>query len=279
MFKRSSYKDIIDYFDDHIEYYDNYASNPYWSFSDDLLKYIIKKNIYEHFKNSKSIKIFDAGGGTGNWAKFILNIQNGSVIIFDINPKMLKVAFKKLKLFHQGRYKTLEGNLEESSDYPAEKSDVIICLHCVIGFVRNTDKVLKNLYSHLAQNGLLILMAPNECHALNFSKLNNKLEEIERVLKDGTIKFKKDMPEIFCYTPNELKNKLISVGFKKVNVLGFPVTIYPNPIDTDPSRKDITREILIDKKKREELFEIEKQLSLNPKFAFRGNNLIAIAIK
>lgn len=279
IFKRSSYKEIIDYFDDHIDFYDSYAINPYWSFSDDLLKYLLKKFIYEQFKNKKKLKIFDAGAGTGNWTKYILDVQNSSAILFDMNPKMLQVAFKKLRSSQKSRYKIIEGNLEELADYPKEKSDVIICLHSVIGLARDTDKILKNFYSYLDHKGLLILMTPNKYHALSFSKANNNTQEIKRILQDSTVRFKKNMPEMFCYTPEELKQKLLNIGFKIVKVFGFPVTIYPDSKDTNPLRKETTNKILMDKKKRKELFEIEKILSSDHQQAWRGNNLIAVAKK
>lgn len=279
-FKRSTYKDILDYFDDHIEQYDSYAQNPFWSFSDDLLKYILIKFLRGNFKNRhKSIKIFDAGAGSGNWSKFLLDMSTGFSILLDINPKMLNTAVKKLNLLHRYRFKAIEGNLEILADYPKEKSDVVICLHGVIGMARNTSLILKNLYYYLEDNGIMFLMAPNKFHAYNFSKKRNNILEMERVLKDGSVKFKSDMPEMFCYYPDELEKELREAGFENITILGFPVTIYPVSSDTKPLMKDTTEIQLRDSKKRKELFEMEKILSLNPRFAYQGNNLIAIAKK
>lgn len=279
-FKRSTYKNILDYFDDHIEQYDSYAQNPFWSFSDDLLKYILIKFLRDHFKNRhKSIKIFDAGAGTGNWSKFLLDISCGSAILLDINPRMLNVALRKLNSLHKYRFKVMEGNLEVLTDYPKKRCDVIICLHGVIGMARNTSLILKNLYYYFEDDGIMFLMAPNKFHACNFSKKQNNIIEMERVLKDSTVKFKPDMPEMFCYYPDELEKELRQAGFKNITTLGFPATIYPASPDTKPLEKDTTEIRLRDSIKRKQLFEIEKILSLDPKFAYHGNNLIAISKK
>lgn len=280
-FYRSSYSDIYDFFNEINNDYDSDLRNPYWAFSHEILKYILKKFIDEHFCNFEKIKLFDAGAGTGNWSKFILD-SNRHIdgILFDMNKNMLDIAYLKNKKSKGNSIKFIEGNLETFDNFPSERGNLILCMHNVIGLGRNTDLILKNLYLYLEQNGIAFIMVPNKYHAFNFTrKYGNNFETI-RVINDKTVKFKPDMPEMFCYTPQEFEIKLINAGFREVTVLGFPVTIYPSIKDTKLMQKDTLEQQLKNAESRVRLLDLEKRLCLYPELAYRGgSSLIAICKK
>lgn len=281
LFARSTYKDICAFFDEASMDYDSDLKNPYWSFSHEILKFILRKFINEHFRANQKIRMFDAGTGTGNWSQYVLSLNeriDGN--LFDMNLNMLKFAHSKIAQLNANSVKIIEGNLEVISDFPRERSNLILCMHNVIGMGRNTDLMLSNLFSYLEDDGIAFIMAANKYHAFNFARQFRGEIEALRVLKDGTVKFKSDMPEMFCYTPLEFSNILFSVGFTEVTVLGFPVTVYPSPNDTKLLRTDTFDKQLKDPKARAELLALEKELCLYPELAYRGgSSLIAICKK
>jgi len=280
-FTRSTYKDVYAFFEEASRHYDSDLKNPYWSFSHEILKFILRKFITEHFRSDQKIRVFDAGAGTGNWSQYVLSLNEGiDGILFDMNPNMLKFAYSKIAQLHLNPAKIVEGNLEVASDFPRERSNLILCMHNVIGLGRNTDLMLHNLFSYLENGGLAFIMAANKYHAFNFTRQFGGGIETSRVLNDGTVKFKPDMPEMFCYTPREFSNILFSAGFREVTVLGFPVTVYPSPNDAKLLRTDTFDQRLKDSRVRGELLELEKRLCLYPELAYKGgSSLIAICKK
>lgn len=280
-FSRSNYSDVYSFFDEIKDDYDSDLKNPYWAFSHQILKFILTKFITEHFDHNQKIKLFDAGAGTGNWSKFIQTLgSNIKGTMFDMNSGMLNVAYSKMLKLGNNYTKIIEGNLEVFTDYPIEKSNLILCMHNVIGLGRNTDLILKNLFLYLEKNGLAFIMAPNKYHAFNFLNQQGNYYEAQRVINDKTVKFKPDMPEMFCYTPNEFRDILLTVGFKEVTVLGFPISIYPSSKDTQLLRRETLTQQLNNTTSRMALLNLEKQLCLYPELAYRGgSSLIAICKK
>ncbi len=280
-FHRSDYGDVSAFFDEASADYDSDQLNPYWSFAHEILKFILTKFIAGHFLNTQSIRVFDAGAGTGNWSKFVLGLNDRvSSILFDMNQNMLGVAHTKIIRLPGSSAKIVEGNLEILSDFPSQPSNLVLCMHNVIGLGRNIPLILRNLYLYLEAGGMAFIMTTNKYHAFNFAIQYRGEDEARRVVSDGTIKFKNDMPEMFCYTPQEFKTLLETAGFEHVTVLGFPVTIYPSVEDTKLLRNETLENSLRNPDARNALLELEKRLCLNPSFAYRaGSSLIAICQK
>ena len=238
------------------------------------------KFITEHFRDAGTIRVFDAGAGTGNWSRFVLSLGVGMRgIMFDMNANMLKIAKPKLAQVDNSVYIS-EGNLKVLSDFPSQRSNLVLCMHNVIGLARNTEVILRNLCAYLEDDGLAFIMAMNKYHAFNFTRQFRDEAKVMRVVQDGTVKFKDDMPEMFCYTPEEFEKVLRDAGFNKVTVLGFPVTVYPSMQDTKLLRKNTSILQLKDPQARVELLALEKRLCLCTELAYRGgSSLIAICKK
>jgi ubiquinone/menaquinone biosynthesis C-methylase UbiE len=280
-FERSDYSAIRSFFDEAAEDYDSDLENPYFSFSHEVLKYILTTFINNHFSPGQSIRMFDAGAGTGNWSKFVLSFSDAmSATLFDMNPSMLEKARRKLGSLIGQFVKIIEGNLEILSDYPAEKSNLILCLHNVIGMGRNIPLILSNLNQHLEVGGLAFIMTPNKYQAFDFTQKFRGQMEASRVVRDGSVKYRDDMPEMFCYTPKEFQEMLFAAGFDEVTVLGYPITVQPVLGDEQLQQRNTSTQQLKDPKSRAQLLELEKYLCLNPELAYRGgSSLIAICKK
>lgn len=279
-FEKSRYNSVVDFFHEASRDYDSDLENPYWSFTHEILKFILIKFISEHFADGRAVRVFDAGAGTGNWSKFVLGLNIGiQGIMFDMNPYMLRVARTKLGQI-DAYTKIVEGNLENPSDFPSEPSNLVLCMHNVIGLARDTELVLHNLYKYLDANGLAFVMTTNKFHAFNFARRFRSPIEVMRVVKDGTVKFKDDMPEMFCYTPAEFEAILHNAGFEDVTILGFPVTVYPSSQDTKLLHRGTENAQLKNPKIRAALLTLEKKLCLMPELAYRGgSSLIAVCKK
>lgn len=280
-FGRSTYGDLVAFFAEANKDYDSDLQNPYWSLTHEILRFIIATHLRLHFGVRTDISVFDAGAGTGNWSDFVLSLSHGfSGILFDMNPDMLKHAHAKMRRHTANRIRLVEGNLEQLSDYPTDSSNLILCMHNVIGLGRDTELILRNLYTYLEPGGLAFLMAMNKYHAFRFTKSYRGEMEALRVITDGTVKFKPDMPEMFCYSPEEFRQRIEQAGFSEVTVLGFPVTVYPSQGDTKLLTRSSPDLRLMDAVERLRILEVEKRLCLCPWLAYRGaSSLIAIAKK
>jgi len=159
-FSRSDYGDVRAFFAEASADYDSDLENPYWSFTHDILKFILNTNIKEHFSSDQEIRVFDAGAGTGNWSKYVLSLNDRiSGILFDMNSSMLRKAYPKIGQLTGNRTRIVEGNLENLNEYPSERSNLVLCMHNVIGLGRNSERIIQNIYAYLEEGGLAFLMA------------------------------------------------------------------------------------------------------------------------
>ena len=104
--------------------------------------------------------------------------------------------------------------------------------------------------------------------------------EALRVIRDGSVKYKENMPEMFCFTPKEFKTILEKAGFDDVTVLGYPVTVHPTKGDEELQQRYTSEKLLKDPVSRARLLELEKRLCFNPDLAYKaGSSLIAVCGK
>ncbi len=274
-FASSSYADVMAFFDETASNYDSDRENPFWSLGHDLLKHFLKKYITDHFHQSMPLQLFDAGGGTGNWTEYLLaTFPQMSSLLFDMNASMLRVAHIKLSIAYHGRCRLVTGNLENLREYPSYAPNLIICLHNVIGMVRNDDLVLRNLHDYLQVGGLAIISACPKYHAVIHNFTYGQLSEVGRVIQVGTAKFKAEMPEMYVYTPDEFRWKLIRAGFSVLNLIGYPVSVHPDAGDTKLLKRSTNFRILRDPILRRALLAQEKVWCENSANAYKATNLL-----
>jgi len=279
VFVKSSYSDIDAFFDEVYKDYDTDLRNPYWNFSHDILKFLLLHELLENFDVTRQLNVLDAGAGTGNWSKYIKDcFPSSKTVLFDRNHHMLSVARTKFSSLQSRNTSFVEGNLEQLENYLVNQFDVIICFHNVIGMARNSENVLSQLAKRLREDGIALIMAPNFYHSLIFLLNQKNMVEFHRTLVTGTVKFKKDMPEVFCYTPESLRQLIINSGFKSCKILGFPVTVFPEQNDRFLKVETTSHHCLNDTKMRAGILALEKRLCLKEELAYRaGNSLLAIA--
>lgn len=273
-----------EYFGPKAEVYDLTDTQAYWVFSDNLLWKLLDKYCLQILADKKrNFHFLDAGCGTARWSSRILKNYPGSTAnLVDITPEMLSVS--RAKLTSMGlidRADLSEVDLNNSSLSELEKqNDLTICFHNVLSFLVDPIKTIGDYYKKTADGGWLALVVPNIYHGAYFSCLTRNPEEMRRVMADGSVKFAPNVPEMLLFSPDNMRQTLADMGWKNVEVYGFPVTVYPNMEETRvEGNSDQNVKLFDDKEMVDALTQIEWEYSQKQEVAARGNNLLIIARK
>lgn len=269
------------YFRNKAKDYDKVESQIYWNLSDDLLWYMLEKLVISKMGNKK-VRVLDAGGGTGRWIIRIAEcLKKSECVIYDISNDMLEVASDKIRKNNlENRIKVVEGDLQEMRDQKSSQYDLAVCFHNVLGFVNDYEKAFEEISRVVKPNGMLVIVVPNKYHMLYFSIVRKDISDLDSIANRSSGRFNKEMPLMHVFTPESIRTLYAKAGFSYTQVLGFPVTIYPQLEDTAiKGSGKRTKEILEDNKYFNRIKAIEKKLVINEETASRGNNLFAIGVK
>ena len=280
----SHYKDVIKYFNKKAAKYDLVDQQLYWRLSDELLKKIIQIKLVKPLSGKNKLRVLDAGAGTGRWSLILYDFFEKKTRLYfdlvDITKKMLDEADKKIKKRGLDNImKTQIGNIEDLSNYPNSYYDIAISFYNVLSFVEKPDRALKEVFKKLKRGGLYASIVANKYHAYFFTILTNRLEELANIER-RKVRYTKDMPQIHCFTPNEIKKLYQKSGFKKIEVISFPNFVYPNIEDTKlEGQSKQTKNLLENKKGFQKILDTEFQECFNQDIAVRGNVLLVIGRK
>ena len=273
-------REVLSYFRNKADHYDDVDKQLYWNLSDAVLWNLLYKLVLSKLKNKK-IKLLDAGAGTGRWGIKIAEELGCETLLFDISKEMLEVAKRKVakkKLIHLVTIQ--QGDIEKPEFPEGSLYDLAILLHNVLSFVDNPQKALKNVGRVTNKGGYVVAIVANKYHALYFSNVTSQFGELDRVMKRGQIKFAKDSPPMHTFTQSSLYKLLKKSGFSSAKIYGFPITIYPNMEETTLAKNSkYMKKNLIQKDIMKKLLEIEGKVCLEEQAASRGNMLLAIGRK
>lgn len=273
-----------EYFGPKADVYDLTDTQAYWVFSDNLLWKLLDKYCLQILAEKKgNFHFLDAGCGTARWSSRILkNYSNSTANLIDITPEMLSVSREKLTFMGLiDRANLSEVDLNNSSLNELEKqNDLTICFHNVLSFLVDPIKTIGDFYKKTTDGGWMALVVPNVYHGAYFSCLTRNPEEMQRVMADGSVKFAPNVPEMLLFSPDNMRQALFEMGWKSVDVYGFPVTVYPNMEETRvEGNSDLNVKLFDDEKIVDALSEIEWDFCQKQEAAARGNNLLIIARK
>ena len=272
-------EEVIQYFSDKAENYDDVDEQFYWNLSDELLWYMLEKKVLPELDDS--FRILDAGGGTGRWiTKILRNKENAKGVLFDLSEEMLNQAREKVDTSIENRIEIVQGDLNNIDSKLEKKFDLIISFHNVLGFVQNPENVVNDLEKLTHEDSILVSFVPNKYHGVYFNQKIGKLNEAERICSIEKGKFTEDMPDINFFTPSKIESIYKNAGLETVETYGLPVSIYPGFKETqiEGNTKSL-QETLSDKENFNRIREIEKSLILDEEVASRGNNILAIGKK
>lgn len=160
-----------------------------------------------------SLNILEVGAGGGLWTEFFLN-KNTNVTCVDVNEQILKGNAKlhpKAK-FVLGDAKNIK--LNEKYDFVFAKD--------IIEHIDDDEKFLKNMSSHLKDDGLIIINTQNSW------SLNFLIQGGYHFLRGNKNWCGWDLTHIRFYNRKSLKRKLEKTGFKPIKWFGsyyFPYKI------------------------------------------------------
>lgn len=231
------YKSVQEYFNGKADSYDDVDDQLYWVFSDIFYKEVLKLELGKWFSGKESIKLLDAGAGTGRWTSFIDEITgkncNVSGTLIDMSVDMLRVAEEKFaKTDISDKYQFISGYIEQMDEIENDHYDMGISFYNVLNFVENPEKALREIYKKLKSGGYYVAVVGNTYHAIYFSLMTQRLEQLDNVVKNSKIRFNDQMPDMKCFTPDELGKLFKDNGFKDVLVLGGPNFLYPGMEET-----------------------------------------------
>ena len=162
----------------------------------------IKKAIKVWSKNKNNISILDAGSGFGQYSYYLSSL-NKSWRINGVDVKEEQIEdcnnfFKKL-----GKENASFGTADLTRYVKEETYDMILCVD-VMEHIEEDVLVLKNFYSSLKPEGLVVISTPSD---LGGSDAHDHDEEsfIGEHVRNG-------------YNINEIKSKLILAGFTNIDV-------------------------------------------------------------
>lgn len=137
-------------------------------------------------------KILEVGCGIGNFTKDLT--KYGEVYAIDIDKDYIEYTSRLIN----GAGKVGFGDIEKGKYFfENEKFNTIVCIN-VLEHIEKDIKALENLYKLLDKEGTLILLVP--AYDFLYGKIDKSIGHFRR------------------YNKNSLKNQLVEVGFKIINV-------------------------------------------------------------
>ena len=260
------------FFDRRAGVYDPVADRPYWAFSDRVLLELLQRTFLDGLDRNASLRILDAGGGTGRWALHLLRaLPNATGLLADVSPGMLEVARRKAaRSGLGGRLELLEHDLHAPLPRRARLFDVVLCFHNVAGLVADPATLVRRLVRATAPGGRIALVLPNLWQAAAKSLRDGRPGELARLAARSSVVYGDGVPEVLVFTPSTARASLERAGCVDVAVRGFPVSVHPQGPDEElPAHLDDPRLL-------RRLVPREVALCLPEEAAARGNSLLAI---
>ncbi len=280
------YKNVTKYFNNKANEYDDVDEQLYWVLSDRFYKEVLKRELGNFISTQNELKILDAGAGTGRWTLFFHELFSNesrkvSGTLIDISADMLKVAEQKiLEKKLDDVYSSVVGNIEVMKEIPDNHYDISLSFYNVLSFVETPAKAVQAISNKLKSGGMHVSVVGNTYHALYFSVLTVRTNEINRITTESKIAFNDLMPPMHCFTPNELKELYLQNGFSEVIVRGGPNFIYPGMEETFvKGQTETISSKLADDSTLQKILDTEIAMYDADDIVGRGNTLIAFATK
>lgn len=279
----SYYQEVQDYFNGKANAYDDVDDQLYWVFSDLFYKEVLKKEIRDWVETKDTISLLDAGAGTGRWTYFFQELFGKktkiSGTLIDISKGMLDVASAKISEISND-FDFVHGNIEDMHNIKNANFDVSLSFYNVLSFVENPRNALVQVHKKLKDGGYHFAVVGNAYHAYYFSLLTSRIGQIDNVHDNRKIKFNDAMPDMKCFTPNELEKLYKSAGFNDVKIVGGPNFLYPGMEETFVhGTTSSLQNLLAESDTLKKLLQIELEHYDDPQVTGRSNTLLAIAKK
>jgi len=142
-------KDVETFYDNVAENYSDYADRV----CDKIIEHFIIGNIPK-----KTLKILDAGGGTGRFSEPLLRKEH-KVVLTELSAEMLNRAKEKLGLYNNVEF--IKNSVTNMTEFEDESFDVVIMINAILDYCENYNKAMQEAYRILKKGGLLIATVNN----------------------------------------------------------------------------------------------------------------------
>jgi SAM-dependent methyltransferase len=222
-------------FKDYAEYYDLIYKDKDYEKEVDFLE--------EIFGKSKPKNILEAGCGTGNYTRILVD-RRYEVTAIDVSGTMLKIARRKCIC------KLIKGNIRDITIN--EEFDACIAMFAVMGYITETSDIIRaltNIRRHLKPNGIFIFDVWNGLAVLRLLP-EQRIKEVEndeiRIIRvavpnlrafdhicevnykllilnkeDNTLDEINEKHVVRFYFPQEIKYYLENTGFEVLKICPF----------------------------------------------------------
>lgn len=280
-YNRSYEADVLNYFREKADGYDDVDEQLYWCLSDDLLFHVMQTRVLSQLP--EGFAFMDAGGGTGRWTERTMRAYPRSRgVLFDLSKEMSDKAREKAN--RGGMAERLEVHVGRLEDAPnvleGRKFDLIFNFHNVLGFVQEPNVVIKGLSNLLSPEGRFVSFVPNLYHAAYFNVMLGRVGEAEHARETSRAGFTTNMPRMNLFTPYQMGELYEAAGLQVELSTGFPSLIYPGMNETQLHGSTASLDqLLSDKSLYKRIYEMELWALDQSGIAARGNNLFVVGKK
>lgn len=262
--------------------YDDIGRRPYWQVSEAVLWRLMEILVFGRMPTDRPVRVLDAGAGTGTGAVHVLRrLPRAEAVLADITRPMLDVAEGKLAAAGvRDRADLRIFDLNRLTGDELGHFDLVISFHNVLSLLSDPAAAVRAFAAALRPGGRLALVIPNVYHALHFALRQGRAEEVDRIESRRAIRYGPDVPEMKLFSPQDIRDLLVTAGLTSVSVHGFPVSLYPMPefnLDFHPWLPAF--QLLGDGDRRSRFLDREVERCLREEAAARGNELLAVAAK
>ncbi|MBU5465877.1 class I SAM-dependent methyltransferase [Virgibacillus sp. MSJ-26] len=160
----------------------------------ELAKVIINE-VKPELQNSKSKSLLDYGGGTGLVSLELSELVD-SVLLVDSSKQMLDIAEAKITTKKIKNARVLHTDFTEKS--PDFKVDIIL-MSLVLLHIPDTQKILKELFNTLNNDGKLIIIDFDKNNNVSHPKIHNGFSHDEMEERLSEVGFKSNEIKTFYY--------------------------------------------------------------------------------
>ena len=203
-------------------FYDNVADD-YSNHDDRVCDKIVEHFIMNNIPKNKTLKILDAGGGTGRFAEPLLK-KDHNVVLTELSVNMLNKSKKRLRSYKNIEFiKNSVTNMDEIKD---DSFDVVLMINAILDYCEDYNKAMQEAYRILKKDGLFIATVNNRfiyCQSHELKEENYKLFRKNMKIGDRYIVWggQNKGHTSHEFTLDELKNSLKKNKFKTEKILGI----------------------------------------------------------
>lgn len=138
-------------------FYDNVAEN-YSDHDDRVCDKITEHFIIDNIPPKKTLKILDAGGGTGRFSEPLLK-KDHKVVLTELSIEMLNKAKEKLNSYNNVEF--VKNSVTNMIEFKDESFDVVLMINAILDYCGDYNKAIQEAYRILKKGGLLIATVNN----------------------------------------------------------------------------------------------------------------------